>query len=137
MSKQQFLIDNAPQILNWINESRPQEWIAKELKVSLATFKKAYPEYKGCKGTSFGAVVKKTSYLENPKYCLRCNKQLSYSQRKNSFCSTSCRSIIINARRCLLTPEEYEKQKTRRENRKNGISNRVYVCKSITERIHR
>ena len=38
-------------------------------------------------------------YATQPKLCLRCNKLISYAQRKNRFCGHSCAANYSNARR--------------------------------------
>ena len=38
-------------------------------------------------------------YNKNPKYCKNCGKLLSYEQRHNTFCSSSCSAIYSNCNR--------------------------------------
>lgn len=42
----------------------------------------------------------KKLYLENPKYCKHCGKEISYEKRENDFCNSSCATSFNNKGVC-------------------------------------
>ena len=47
----------------------------------------------------FGNKITEDVYYKNPKYCENCGKELTYKQRFNKFCSSSCAASINNKNR--------------------------------------
>lgn len=44
--------------------------------------------------------LSKKLYLENPKYCKHCGKEIPYEKRENNFCNSSCAASFNNKRVC-------------------------------------
>lgn len=62
-------------------------------------------------------------YLENPKKCKQCNTTLTYEQRHNKFCSTSCSASFHNKYRKGITLNKSVKQKISNSVRKFNKEN--------------
>jgi hypothetical protein len=83
-------------IVKWMEDREPIEWICKELNISIATFKARMPEYKGNQGFSKNK-YKKQLHITDTKKCERCNKEFtinvftaSKSPSLRRFCSKVC-----------------------------------------------
>lgn len=44
---------------------------------------------------------RKQRYMKHPSFCKKCGRELSYSQRHNSFCSNHCAASYNNTKRIL------------------------------------
>jgi hypothetical protein len=70
-------------------------------------------------------------YLNNPKKCKECNKEIEYDKRKNLFCNRSC-SVSFNNKGLNRWKKEIKKCKKCG----NEISNRITFCGSECQKAY-
>lgn len=74
-------------------------------------------------------------YNINPSFCKHCSKQLSYEQRKNKFCNSSCSASSNNKKREQRSDESLKKtsESIKHQNivKYNKNPNRCKLCNSI------
>jgi hypothetical protein len=88
--------NNTENINKWISNREPIDWICKQLRVSLHTFKSRYPDYKGNQGFRATRLKKQQNITETRK-CARCGKEFvvivltaSKSPSLRRYCSKVC-----------------------------------------------
>jgi len=72
------------------------------------------------------ALAIQETYLKNPRKCCYCNSKLSYQQRHNKFCSTSCSASFYNKDRKGVAINDTVKQKISTGVRSFNNTNTVY-----------
>lgn len=88
--------NNWDNIVKWMEDKEPIEWICDRLSISVATFKTRIPDYKGNQGFSKNR-YKKQLHIQETRHCERCNKSFavdmftaSKSPSVQRFCSKVC-----------------------------------------------
>lgn len=88
--------NNADNIVKWIENKEPIEWICNKLSISVGTFKTKIPNYKGNRGYNKNRYKKQLHIKEN-RQCQRCGKEFtvnvftaSKSPSLRRYCSKVC-----------------------------------------------
>lgn len=61
---------------------------------------KIFMDNHGILCSNFKTIITKEYYLNHPKYCKYCGKELSFEQRNNDFCNHSCAASYNNQGIC-------------------------------------